>query len=238
MKSYLSFGGGVNSVAMMLMLLDQGAEFETIFVDHGTDHPETYEYFDMFQRWLKKRCYDQITVLKPNRRGFTYLYDYCLHYSMVPSFMFRWCTVEFKVSVIYKYVTVPCFMMIGFSVDESKRAKISSNKGIENRFPLIENEITRKGCVEIIKAYGLPVPMKSGCYICPYQSKGQWMGLRMKHPDLFCKAQQLENKNIRYRISKGKRPLTLSIKGKKLSVLAEEKQARLFDEYPPCNCEL
>ncbi|RLC23031.1 MAG: hypothetical protein DRH93_08360 [Deltaproteobacteria bacterium] len=53
MKNYLSFGGGVNSVAMMLLLLDQKAEFEAIFVDHETDWPETYEYFDMFQKWLK-----------------------------------------------------------------------------------------------------------------------------------------------------------------------------------------
>lgn len=49
MKKYLSFGGGVNSVAMMLMLLDQKDDFEAIFVDHGTDWPETYEYFEMFQ---------------------------------------------------------------------------------------------------------------------------------------------------------------------------------------------
>ena len=60
MKNYLSFGGGVNSVAMMLLLLDQKQEFESIFVDHGTDWPETYEYFDMFQEWLKKTAISQL----------------------------------------------------------------------------------------------------------------------------------------------------------------------------------
>jgi len=39
MKKYLSYGGGVDSTAMMLMLLDQGEEFEAIFVDHETDYP-------------------------------------------------------------------------------------------------------------------------------------------------------------------------------------------------------
>lgn len=32
MKNYLSFGGGVNSVAMMLLLLDEGVEFEAVYV--------------------------------------------------------------------------------------------------------------------------------------------------------------------------------------------------------------
>ncbi|HEX9972317.1 MAG TPA: phosphoadenosine phosphosulfate reductase family protein [bacterium] len=70
MKKYLSFGGGVNSVAMMLMLLDQKDEFEAIFVDHGTDWPETYEYFEMLQGWMKDHRHSQITVLKPDVYGF------------------------------------------------------------------------------------------------------------------------------------------------------------------------
>ena len=44
MKEYLSFGGGVNSTALMLLLLDEGIEFESVFVNHGGDYPETYEY--------------------------------------------------------------------------------------------------------------------------------------------------------------------------------------------------
>jgi len=50
MKNYLSFGGGVNSVALYLYLLDQKVEFEAVFVDHGTDWPETYDYVEMFKK--------------------------------------------------------------------------------------------------------------------------------------------------------------------------------------------
>jgi len=43
-RHYLSFGGGVNSVAMLLMLLDtKEYEFEAVFVDTGCEYPETYE---------------------------------------------------------------------------------------------------------------------------------------------------------------------------------------------------
>lgn len=35
MKNYLSFGGGVNSVALYLLMEDMGIEFEAVFVNHG-----------------------------------------------------------------------------------------------------------------------------------------------------------------------------------------------------------
>ena len=63
MNIYLSFGGGVNSVAMYLYALDEGWDFEAVFVDHGTDWPETYEYVEMF-----KKMYP-VTVLRPDVTG-------------------------------------------------------------------------------------------------------------------------------------------------------------------------
>ena len=51
-KNYLSFGGGVNSVALMLWLIEHDIEFEAVFADHGGDYPETYEYVDMLVGWL------------------------------------------------------------------------------------------------------------------------------------------------------------------------------------------
>jgi len=240
MKKYLSFGGGVNSVSMMLMLLDQGDEFEAIFVDHGTDWPETYEYFEMFQGWLKDHGHNLITVLKPNVEGIANLYNFYWEKQWVPSFMARICTDKFKIRPIHKHVEKPCFMLLGIDFGEIKRAKISTNKGIENRYPLIEHEIDRDGCKKIIADHGLPVPMKSGCYICPFQRIGQWIELRKIHPELFCKAEQLEIRNMDYRRSIGKKAFTLNNSGKKLKSVIQEDQMHLFeqDNYPPCQCGL
>lgn len=237
MKNYLSFGGGVNSVAMMLLLLDEDIEFEAVFVDHGTDWPETYEYFEMFQGWLEKKGYKKITVLKPKEGT---LYDYCYEKSMVPCIYPRWCTRQFKISIIHKYYEKPCFQFIGIDYSEKHRAKINIEKEVENRYPLIEFEIDRDKCKQIIKKYNLTVPIKSGCFICPYQRTDQWKDLRKKHPDLFCKAEILEKRNIEYRKSKGKKIMYLSPKKIPLKSLIDENQKFLFkeDEYPPCNCML
>jgi len=42
MKEYLSFGAGVNSVALYLLLQEKGIDFEAIFVNHETDLPEDF----------------------------------------------------------------------------------------------------------------------------------------------------------------------------------------------------
>jgi 3'-phosphoadenosine 5'-phosphosulfate sulfotransferase (PAPS reductase)/FAD synthetase len=239
MKKYLSFGGGVNSVAMMLMLLDQKAEFEAIFVDHGTDWPKTYEYFEMFQDWLDVNGHKPITVLKPDISGFSNLYDYCFNYKITPSGIKRWCTTRFKIEVIHKYVERPCFMLMGIDSGEEHRAKISMEDGIEKRYPLIEHEVDRYGCEKIIRSHGLPLPKKSGCYICPYMRRSQWQELRRVHPDLFCRAENLERMASERRISKGKNAITIAASGKSLSAIIDD-QPNLFeaDDYPPCECGL
>lgn len=71
-KEYLSFGGGVNSVALYLLLEQKGVEFEAIFVNHETDYPETYEYVD----YLRDQGF-KITEIKPNYEGYSKKKDYC-----------------------------------------------------------------------------------------------------------------------------------------------------------------
>ena len=241
MRKYLSFGGGVNSVALYLYLVEQGEDFEAVFVHHGTDWPETYDYVAGFQWWLKREGFQPITILRPFAQGNTVLFDHCWDQKMVPSFMSRWCTDKFKVRALHGYYKPPAFEMLGIDAGEAKRARISTRKGFESRYPLIEADIDRQGCVEIIKRHGLPVPMKSGCWICPFQRKSQWRDLRRIHPCLFQKAVDLEQRNIDYRIERGKKPLYLSQSPKApLAVIVEEDQRQIFeqDEYPPCQCGL
>ncbi len=186
MKNYLSFGGGVNSVAMMLLLLDEGVEFEAVYV-WMPDLPETHEYIMM----LESKDYPITIIFKEGK--FFNIYDQCWQYKMFPGFQ-RWCSVRYKIETLSKYYEKPCFDMIGFATDEIKRAIYMSCSGIEKRYPLLEREVSRKGCVDIIKAHGLPIPKRSGCFFCPQQTASQWRELRRNYPDLWCKAVALENR--------------------------------------------
>lgn len=231
MKKYLSYGGGVNSTAMILLLTDEGWEFESIYVDHGCDWPETREYV----RMMRESWGYPITVLTPNVEGCTTLEQYLKKRNMIPSRVLRFCTDKFKVRVINSYVQKPCFSLIGFSTDEEDRAKMTLEKGIENRFPLLEYGVDRNGCEKIIKDHHLPVPIKSGCWFCPFQRIGQWKKLRRLHPDLFCRAKTLEGNEQKARIERGQEPLYLA--GRPLDEIVKEKQGRLWaEDHPPCQC--
>ena len=216
---------------MLLLLYDEEQKFESIYVDHGCDWPETRKYVRMI---IEKY---PITILKPNVEGYDNLYSYSDHYKMIPSRKKRWCTDKFKVRIINQYVKKPCFSLIGFSTDEVHRAKMQYEDGIENRFPLIERDINREKCKEIIKAHGLSIPIKSGCWFCPFQRVGQWKKLRQQHPDLYCKAKALEDQEIEARRKIGKGPLYLQ--KKPLDKVVRESQGMLFEDMKPsCYCGL
>lgn len=191
MRNYLSFGAGVNSTALMLLLLDEGVEFEAVFSDTGCEKPETYEYLNL----LEDQGYE-ITRIIPQikEKGVIYnnIYDYFWQAKLIPLMRYRICTVKFKTQPIEKYIEKPCELMIGYDFGERIRRRLKDRKGITHKFPLVERRITRDQCADIIRDHGLPVPMRSGCYLCPFQSKRDWKRLRDTHPELFKKAMALE----------------------------------------------
>lgn len=241
MRNYLSYGGGVNSTALLLLMHDLGMDFEAVYVDHGCDWPETIEYVNMLREKYP------ITVIKPEyvrggKRVFNNLYDFCVYANIIPARMQRWCTASFKVIPLNKYFQPPAFIHIGIDASESHRAKIASDKGLENRYLLIEHGIDRHGCIDLIEKHELPVPIKSGCWFCPFQRIGQWRLLRRKHPDLWCKIISLEKQCIEYAKNNGRNKNNgyLLKKGITLDKIVDDRQAYLWGEldYPPCQCGL
>jgi len=234
MKNYLSFGGGVNSVALYLVMQDMGIEFEAVYVDHGCDWPETREYVKNFSIRYP------LTIIKPNFCGFDNLYEYSMSRRILPDIFRRWCTDNFKRQPFNSYVDSPCFVFIGYAADEEKRAKISTKGGIEYRWPLIEEGIDREGCKKIIREHGEEVPIKSGCFLCPFQRVGQFRLLRRKHPDLFCKIEKLERVKNERADEEGLSHRYLL--RHPIGNLIQEKQRALPGmeamEYPPCECGL
>lgn len=189
---YLSYGGGVNSTA--LLVLYENKIDEVVFANHGGDYPDTYDYV----KYMERRGFP-ITVIRPDVEGFDDLYNYCFHKRLVPSRMFRWCTDKFKIKPITKYLNKPSRVFIGFCVDETKRVKseFRYRKGIVVQYPLIKEGITREGCVQIIKNAGLKVPRKSCCYFCPFSRRLEARELLLNYPELYRKCVELEENCMR-----------------------------------------
>jgi 3'-phosphoadenosine 5'-phosphosulfate sulfotransferase (PAPS reductase)/FAD synthetase len=226
--NYLSLGGGVNSTALMLKLVEKGVDFECVFADHGGDYPETYEYVDM----LVSKGYP-ITVLKTKREGYA-LYDYCIKYGIIPSAKWRWCTEHWKTRPLNKYFKKPCFSMIGIDAGEKRRAWQGEDvKGVVRDYPLIEWGIDREDCKDIIKRHRLKIPRRSGCFFCPFMTKAEVRDLRERQ-DLWCRVVALEEAAIERRKKKGKKPYYLF--KKPIHSIVHEDQLDFFVERRPCVC--
>jgi len=201
MKQYLSFGGGVNSTALLLLLTDRGEDFETIFVNHGGDYPETYKYVD----YIRGHGFE-ITEVVPNCRGYNTLYEYCIGHKIIPTVHFRWCTIEFKVKPYLDYIkpNIPCVSFIGFDAGESRRVERSKTRKpryaierkIKNEFPLFDSGMDRAACIDLIKKHRLDIPPKSGCYFCPFQKNIEYRRLFLEYKDLYRKVEELERNRV------------------------------------------
>ncbi|MFC8720652.1 hypothetical protein [Kitasatospora sp. NPDC057198] len=109
----------------------------------------------------------------------------------------RQCTGQYKIRPIKEKVRellghpypqrVPRGMFveqwIGISVDEVHRAKDADVAYMNNRFPLLEQGLTRADCLRLLRSRGFASTPKSSCLGCPYHGNAQWRALRDSSPE-------------------------------------------------------
>jgi len=224
MKYYLSFGAGVNSTAILALIYLGKLKYDDlkiVFADTGCEKPATYCHINNMQKLFN------IDVVKSNLGN---MYDYCFDKKVVPLRMFRWCTDKFKIRPINKWVKDnnldDATKIIGFCAGEENRLKYNENE----EYPLFDMGIDKNGCKKIISEVGWSMPPKSGCYICPFQKKMEWIAMMKNDKELWNKSIALEENTKN----------NMNITGKPLKdwLKKEEYQERLFefDDFQHCLC--
>lgn len=66
---------------------------------------------------------------------------------------------------------------------------------VTNLYPLVDAKLTREDCVKIIRRARFPMPVRSGCFFCPFNSRDRWAWLHENHPDLYTKSRDLEGRS-------------------------------------------
>ncbi len=210
MKKIASFGCGVDSVAALIMNHDYD---EIIFADTLDERPETYAYLEYFE----KKIGIKITRVVSSKGS---LYDWHYQANSQPSKYNHWCSQKFKIAPIRKYLRkkygkkekFEMYIFIDYS--EFHRMRESDVKYITNIYPLVDAKLNRESLKQLIIDSGFELPIKSGCYCCPFTTVKGWQDLREKHPDLFAKTIQMEkNSNTSTKL--------ISLKGHESQTLIE-----------------
>jgi hypothetical protein len=72
--------------------------------------------------------------------------------------------------------------------------KQSGVEYVTNIFPLVDNKLSRQDCIDIIMLADadLLMPVRSGCFFCPFNSLSRWTEIFEQHRDLHLRARTLE----------------------------------------------
>lgn len=233
----LSYGGGTQSTAMLLLIKEGKLPKPDIVIhaDTGSEMPETIEFLET----AAKLC-DEIDVpfeiVKSNRGA---LHDDYMRLKALPIIGVRSCTSTFKIKPQRRFIRkivgnkngkVLANMWLGITTDEAKRrVDVCDVKWTGLRYPLLdEYPMTRKDCIQLNESQGLKVG-KSGCFCCPYAGSAHWHNLKNDHPELFEIAMEMER--IKDEFRGGERGL--SRKGRLKDLLG---QTSILDFFEDSTC--
>lgn len=241
----ISYGGGVQSTALVVLAaqgkLDEimgGPVRTALFANTGDDseHPATLKFVrETAVPWAKERGVDIIELQTTKNGQPTTIWNEIMKpeskrmlipvYGDINMPLARSCTVDFKIKTVGRWVKAngakkddPAQVAIGISTDEIQRAGRGKEEHAQQRvYPLLTLGLDRGKCIQLISQAGLPVPPKSSCFFCPFHRPQVWAEMRRDEPELFEKAQQLEDVMIQKQVDRGKNPVYLTKYGVRLS---------------------
>ena len=210
----LSLGAGIQSTTMALMAAHSEIEPMpdlAIMADTGDESSKTMEHL----AWLrspnvlpypvnvvsKGRLSDSIRARANGQGRFVSAPFYTANGGMGR----RQCTREYKVEPLTKEQRAlmgfkprqriepeSCEIWIGISTDECVRAGAAFERWAVNRYPLLEQRMSRHDCEQWLLRNDYPIPPRSCCVFCPYRTNAEWRWLRDNDPEGWADAVEID----------------------------------------------
>jgi len=204
-KHIVSFSGGKDSTAMLLLMIEKGMKIdEIIFCDTGMEFPEMYEHIKKVEDHTKRK----ITILKSEETFEYYMFEHeikhrdkkndgVLGYGF-PRMTNRWCTIKLKQQLFERYIKekykgLTVVRYIGIAFDELNRVK-------EYEYPLVSWGVTEKQALKYCYDKGFDWNGlyekfdRLSCWCCPLQRLSELEILYIEYPDLWNKLKVWQSK--------------------------------------------
>lgn len=207
-----SYGGGTQSAAIAV-LVARGIlprPEMTVIADTGREQTETWTYLqnhvqpllDTVGVRVERAHHDGASVDLYSNRGMLVIPAYTKPAGKFPTY----CSTEWKKRVVSRFLRAygygpskPVETWIGFSAEEERRKKDNDLQWQKYTWPLIDMvPLTREQCRQVVLDAGLPQPLRSSCWMCPYHTNAEWRHIRDTAPADWAKAVELD-KLIRLR---------------------------------------
>ena len=216
----VSFSGGKDSTAMLLMMVERGIPIDKIVcVDTTKEFPQMYEHIKKVQSMIEPLKIEIVKIdfdywfgehikTKGKRKGET-------GYGF-PDFRNRWCTALKREAFSSAMASIPynqqkrcganctppgIVEFHGIAFDEKERT--SRNKGRNIRYPLIEWQITEKQALDYCYSRGLDWGglyekfNRVSCWCCPLSRIGELRVLYNDFPELWKDLVEMDKKSFR-----------------------------------------
>lgn len=245
----VSYGGGTNSVAMLVGLRERELRpDEIVFADTGGEKPHTYQHlWETMQPWCERVGFPSITIVRGEQRQQQIdgtLEQECLRLGTLPSraYGFGMCSDKWKADPYFKWerrwmeltARPRPVKLIGFHAGEEHRClRIPDSDKPFRQYPLIEWGWDYEDCIVAIERAGLPLPGKSACFFCPSSTVPEILQLRTQYPDLLARALAMERRAM---AGEGQAPVSRCGLGRRFAwdelLRSHDQQPDLFASTP------
>jgi len=215
----ISFSGGKDSTAMLLLMIERGIHIDRIiFVDTTKEFPQMYTHIEKVKSFIKPHIIETVKIdydywfadhvktkgKNKGRKGYGW-----------PDFRNRWCTSlkrEAFLSQVYNYRYNPrkCgYMKKDFDIIEyhgiayDERRRCAKNRGRNIKYPLVDWKITGKQALEYCYSKGFDWDglyekfYRVSCWCCPLSRIGELRVLYHKFPELWKELIRMDRKSFR-----------------------------------------
>lgn len=194
------WSGGVTSAVTCKLCIDLYPNMRIIFIDTGNEDPDTYRFKNDCQKWYSK----EIETLKNDKYGA--IEEVWRKYKSLNVAHGAICSTELKRSVREQFQKENSFshQAFGFDITEINRAKAMKKNYPEAKaiFPLINELLAKKDCIEIIQKSKIEIPstykygfINNNCFNtgCVQGGVGYWQKMKVEFPAKFEKMASIEH---------------------------------------------
>lgn len=194
------FSCGTTSAVACKLGLQKYLDLQIVYIETGSHHPDNERFIKDCEKWFGKK----ITILRSQYKD---IFDVIDRTRFIHSAHYAPCTNKLKTDVRlqFEYEHDIDTYIWGFEAGAKEENRANRMKEryptFKHEFPLIENRLDKKSCLELLRKAGIDLPVmyrmgyhNNNCIGCIKGGMGYWNKIRKDFPDVFDKMAKLERK--------------------------------------------